>query len=118
MTKGKGLFLLGLAAVPMFAFTGCGTRTVDLNDYVTITAEGYNTRGTAYYEFDTDAFVEDYGDKIKINTKGNGDSAGMGLWADSTAAEMMLDYCVGNSFDQRSGLSNGDVVTLQWECDD
>ena len=66
--------------------------TVKLNNYLTVTFEGYDTVGKAVVKFDTEKFVNDY--------EGN------------------LTGYVGGSIDKESGLSNGDVVTYIWNCDD
>lgn len=119
MKSKRRLFLLGTILIGMLALTGCGKRTVHLNDYVTISSEGYDSLGTAVYEFDYDAFQEEYGEKIKINEKKLGEEADdfLELYEDDTA-QMLLDTCVAMSLDNTYGLSNGDEVNLQWDCDD
>ena len=41
--------------------------TVNLNKYITLSAEGYNSIGTLDVEFDTDKLEKDYGKKIAKN---------------------------------------------------
>lgn len=109
--------MLGVTAVMMFALTGCGKITVNLDKYVTITAEGYDSMGTASYDFDYDAFKKDYSGKIK-NSKKSNELSGLGLLSGETLEELLLDFCVSQKLDKTSGLSNGDVITLMWNCED
>ncbi len=118
MKKIKGLLMLGVVAVTAFSLAGCGKTTVNLNKYVTITAEGYDSMGRADYRFDTDAFNKDYSGKIKLSNEGAKELASYGLYSSDVTGELLLDFCVEQSLDKKSGLSNGDVVTLKWDCED
>lgn len=115
MKNKKKCLLICTMVVLMFLMAGCGKTTVDLNKYITIETSGYDSMGTATYHFDEEAFKEDYGKKIKVN-KNNSNGAELLLWNSSTDA--LLDVCVDESLDKRSGLSNGDTVTLMWDCED
>lgn len=117
MKRMKELLMLGIPAVMMLALTGCGKTTVKLDKYVTITSEGYDSMGTVSYDFDYDAFKKDYSGKIKTS-KNSDDLSGYGLLAGETSDELLLDFCVGCNLDKSYGLSNGDVVTLTWDCED
>jgi hypothetical protein len=112
MKKIKGFLLLGITMVMMFALTGCGKTTVKLDKYVTITTDGYDSMGTASYSFDYEAFEEDYSGKIKISNDTNT------LFWRGTAEELLLNFCVSQQLDKTDGLSNGDVVTLKWICNE
>ena len=79
--------------------------SINLNRYLTITFEGYDTVGKAVITFDNEQFEKDYEKKM---------SASSG----KKASERFLYNCVNGSIDKNSGLSNGDVVTFSWECDD
>ena len=39
----------------IFSLSGCGKKTINLDKYMTITATGYDTMGSASYEFDYDS---------------------------------------------------------------
>ncbi|MBR5598023.1 MAG: zinc ribbon domain-containing protein [Lachnospiraceae bacterium] len=119
-SKGK---LIGVLAVviTVIIFIVCfnnRTISVDLNKYVIVTTEGYNTLGEAQYQFDYDSFYDDYKDKIKMKTQ-NGKSTIVQDWIGDQyyAVEMLRDY-FGGSLNQRSKLSNGDVITFSWSCED
>lgn len=117
MKKLKELLLLVIMSVFIFALTGCGKTTVKLNKYVTITADGYDSMGTASYEFDCDAFKKDYSGKIKLS-KNNSELSSLGLLTGVTTEELLLDTCVSWKLDKISGLNNGDIVTFKWNCKD
>lgn len=113
MKKIKYIFLMAVMLMAMVLCTGCGTTKVDLNDYVTISAEGYDSMGRATYSFDTEKFLEDYGDKIKLN-----DEVKSAEITSENAANKLLDLCVQADLDRTGNLKNGDVVTLTWTCKD
>ena len=118
MKKMRGIMLLGIMFVTMFGLTGCGKTTVNLDKYITVNVEGYDSMGTASYEFDYDAFENDYSGKIKLNSKNDNEFSELGLLTGATIEELFLDACVSQKLDKTSGLSNGDIVTLKWNCED
>lgn len=97
--------------------------TINLDDYIEITSEGYNTIGTVTVELDTDALAADYEEKLKDGYASSSileDMIGNALSAlDSQIyTQAFISACVSYSVDADSGLSNGDTVTLTWDCDD
>ena len=104
--------------------------TINLNKYVTVSAEGYDTVGRACFSFDTDKFEEDYGSKLEkaaakrmqSSSMQQGDEAYLEyvfeLMDDSTASERFSYYVISGEFDHSDGLSNGDVITYKWDCDE
>lgn len=139
----KKILVVCLLFTSLFSLTGCAT-TVNLNDYVTIDISGYNTVGRASATFDEEKFIEDYGDKIKFDiaklekylpeyaeayntysvAKGYGtveyDEDDIKDFVEniiecSNGAEALLDgFGLDYNLDKRTGLSNGDKVTLKW----
>ena len=122
MKKMKQVLLMCMLGMVVFALSGCGSTTIDLNKYVTIEAEGYDSMGTLTCTFDYDAFEKDYDGKIKANVKSNdGGTAAMialELEFGGEVTDVLLDYCVDYQPDKRSELSNGDVVNIKWDCED
>ena len=116
----KVLMLVGALGAMLFGLTGCGSTTVDLNEYISVDISGYDSMGQANIRFDKDAFEEDFGDKIeaKINKQG-GDAAKMSLELQfgEEPYEVMLNYCADYRLEKPDNLSNGDVVKLVWECE-
>ena len=106
----------------VFALSGCGSTTIDLNKYMTIEAEGYDSTGRLTYTFDEEAFEKDYAGKIKANVKssdgGAAEDIAIELAFGEEVVDVLLDNCVYYTLDKSSNLSNGDVVTLTWDCED
>lgn len=126
-----------LAVILLLTLAGGRTTKVKVNKYTSIAYEGYETVGKAKVEFDTDAFVRDYKDKLKLNEK-NLRSIVKNEWGgDLTTAELkeMTDLVRqqlgGDQFVENfanelaksctitpnTGLSNGDEVALEWSLD-
>lgn len=60
---------LGVIAVIVIAVIGIkATKKIDFNDYIIVEYDGYNTRGTASWRFDSESFEKDYGSKLKFDT--------------------------------------------------
>ena len=118
MNKIKCIYIIGLLVGAMGLLTGCGSTTVQLNKYVKIEASGYESMGTASYSFDYDAFEKDYSGKIKLNSKSSDEISALGLLSGESIEDILLDVCVSQKLDHTEGLSNGDVVTLKWNCED
>lgn len=98
--------------------------TINLNKYVTLSAEGYNTVGTLDVEFDTDRLEKDYGKKLAKNfqkTMKNHKDDTFGLSSvtatlyDGAETDFFVDYCATGHADKTRGLKNGDVVTYTWD---
>lgn len=113
------LLLLAAALLIALALTGCGGgNTINLNDYITITASGYDTMGYASYSFDTDAFYDDWGEiKLTSQAQKDEDFSWVTAFYDNYA-ELLYDEFIYGSLDQSGDLSNGDVVTFVWDIDE
>lgn len=98
--------------------------TVNLNKYITLSAEGYNSIGTLDVEFDTDKLEKDYGKKIAKNFQKamknhEEDTYGLSNLAGSLyeggETSLFVTYCADGSADKTRNLSNCDVVTYTWD---
>ena len=122
MKKLKHVLLTCILGMVVLSLSGCGSTTIDLNKYVTIEAEGYNSMGTLICTFDHEAFEKDYDGKIKANVKssdgGTAAEIALELRFGEEVVDVFLDYCVYYQLDKYSELSNGDVVNLKWDCED
>ena len=98
-TGKKRMASAALAAVLALALAGCGAKpvTVDPTPYLSVEFSGMSGEGTASWNFDSEGFAAACGEDVK-------DAAG-------------LAACVDGSLDKAEGLSNGDTVTFQWNCD-
>lgn len=98
-TGKKRMAPAALAAVLALAVAGCGAKpvTVDPTPYLSVEFSGMSGEGAASWNFDSEGFAAACGDGVE-------DAAG-------------LAACVDGSLDKAEGLSNGDTVTFQWNCD-
>jgi hypothetical protein len=111
-------------AVGALAAVGCGVAIanygnkeddkIHLNDYMIIETDGYDSIGTADCYFDKDAFLDDYEGKLEYRNKEYAEELGV----DDVPEEMLLSFAVSYHLDKTSNLNNGDVITVEWNCDD
>ena len=130
---------IGLAAAAIVcAAVLCGKRsikaTIDLNDYITISFEGWDSNGKAVVKFDHDRFKRKYEKQLKKNCrKSLTDSMSehkyeqyqkdlmnglLGLFQTDDYSGLFLADCVDGSVNHETGLSNGDVIKYTWKCDE
>lgn len=106
---GTAVFILLL-----FAVLGRGT-SIDMNQYLTIEADGYDGYGTLHASINWDALEEKYGKKMSFT-----DEAGKtfgGLVSLMSPMDALQD-CVRVELEKYSGLSNGDTVAYTWTVDE
>ena len=104
--------------------------SINLNKYMVISAEGYETVGRAKMEFDTEKFEHDYEKKLsaiigKKTSKLDKDKSEEAYlesmfdsFDDSTASSVFIQNVVSGKLDKTDKLSNGDVIIFKWDCDD
>ena len=97
--------------------------SIKLNDYMTISFEGYDTVGKAEATFNYDKFQADYGKKLSklmgIKTGGLFLTTSTSKFeAEEKAAKDFVKEYINGNIDMTSGLKNGDVVTYTWDCKD
>lgn len=121
----KQAVMAAAAAAVLLAGVAFANRkpTVDLNKYVTLSAEGYNSLGKLDVEFDTAKLEKDYGKKLasgfkKAMNAHKDETLGLSnLTAaiyDGAESQVFAEYCATGKADKTSGLSNGEVVTYHW----
>lgn len=93
-------------------------RTVCLNDYLVVEFSGYETVGEAKVYIDEVALKLDCGDKIKFTDNDEyrlyENMYGLfGLEPADVLIESVNVYAT-----EQGNLSNGDIVTVKWECDE
>lgn len=91
---------------------------VNLNDYMTISYEGYDTLGTATAKFNTKQFEADFGDRIKFRGSDEERDSLDQPSKDKSDAALLIKNCIGGMLDSSTDLSNGDTVIYTWDCDD
>lgn len=91
--------------------------TIELNDYLKVSFDGYDTRGVAEVSFDMDSFIAAYEDKIEY--KGIlDDEVRSFLKNGGSFSEYLCDECISGSLNQYDMLSTGDTITYTWNCND
>lgn len=105
--KFKKFLAAALAAVMAAMLSGCGTTSINLNEYIILTFTGYDTVGKASAKVDIDALLEDYAETLKID-KENDPFSALAVYGD------FYDKIDGE-LDERSGLSNGDKIKFVWD---
>ncbi len=115
MKKTKFVAIVLMVSLMATLFSACGSKTIDLRDYVSVEFQGANGYGSAKAKFDEDALAEDlmdqYGSKIKKAAKGNE------IYEDDPDlyAEMIAELFYVRT--DGENLSNKDKVTVKIEFD-
>ncbi len=100
------LCVVVLVIVLLFLFV---KPSINLNKYIKVEFEGYNTVGRAEIVFDLEQFEKDYEKKLasKIDRKSK-----------TSIVESFKEDCVDCELDKDESLSNGDIVKLEWDCNE
>lgn len=117
MRKLKFILALSVLMIAAFVFSGCRTKTIDLNQYIRIEEDGYNTVGKVTVSVDYDALIRDHGDKIKLNKKG-AKQYDAEIIMGKKPVQVLVESLVFFEIDKKSDLSNGDKIKLTWRCND
>ena len=118
----KKFLVVAAGAMAAVALTGCGKTKINLDEYVELKYEGYDTIGTAHYEFDYKHFERDFEDSLKLTKEGEEDrkemkEAAAAMNLGKSEPELLATFLKGE-LDKSEGLSNGDEVTFKWDIDD
>lgn len=113
LIAGVAVILVILIAI-IFGVVNSG-KTIKLDKYLTIEAEGYDGYGKAKATIDWDAIEKKYGSKVSFSSAARKEYGG--LLSMMTPVDAMQDY-VSVTLDQESGLSNGDVISYTWDIDE
>lgn len=127
-----GLMALMLLFIGLIVVVVNHKTTINLNKYITVNTEGYDTLGTATYSIDYGKMREDYGDKVKINNKKmKAWLKEQGLYEKASKDDIeqfferfygtpfsMMVATIGGSLDNSNGLSNGDEITFVWDINE
>lgn len=98
-----------LLTLTAFMLTGCGSKTLNLNSYLTYEIQGYNGYGTVQTNFDMQAFENDLAKILGVNEIGPDSLSAIGK---GMAVEMAANE---GTWDKDEYLSNGDTITYDWD---
>ena len=120
--KKKTLLIAGTALL-MMLIGGCGKREeINLNDYVVVEYEGYDSMGTAVATFDYKGLRKDFKEVLKLTKAGEKEQENLKDEAKDrdygTSTPELLAACLDGSLDNTDGLSNGDTITFEWAIDE
>lgn len=104
-----------VAIIAIIVIASNADKTINLNDYVTVEATGYDGYGTASVSIDWDAIEKKYGKKIAYTSaskKTLGDFSSLMTPLDT------LEASVSVQLDQDRNLSNGDTINYSWSVVD
>jgi len=109
--KKKSIFMLLITAI-VAVLTGCGSKKIVLNDYLTYDFSGYDGYGRANAHIDYDAMSSDLVELMgKKGQKIEGENA-------EDIADLACELFVEGDWEDYENLSNGDKVSYVWEIDD
>lgn len=114
----KTIGIVCAAVVALIAIVAIATnsaKTINLNDYLTVEAEGYDGRGRAKTTIDWDAIEQKYGTKVSFTSAAKNEYGG--LLSMMTPIEGVQE-CVSIQLSESSELSNGDTIEYTWDIDD
>lgn len=100
----KTALMLPLALI--LAGCGGGSKTVDLNNYVEVEFEGYDSLGTASYSIDIDELLDDHMVEFGLEEASK-----------SEVSKVLSDLKkkIDGELDKENELSNGETVTFKWD---
>ena len=104
----KGIFFIGLMLLSVF-LCGCKEK-IDLNGYLDIDADGYDTVGTASFSIDYEDIYEDYEEIFDKGAKGEFEEL-----LEEFGMELLLEEAISGELSETSGLSNGDEIEFEWD---
>lgn len=110
-----GIALAIAAIVTIYFLIVNANSTINLDQYVNVTFEGYNGYGRAFAEVDWEGIKDKYGSKLSYKKNAFSENGSLSLYYHPV--DLMSEY-VTVSIDQTSELSNKDVVKYTWSIDE
>ncbi|MBR6537756.1 MAG: hypothetical protein IKT67_11225 [Lachnospiraceae bacterium] len=106
----KGILSIGVMLLSVF-LCGCKEK-IDLNSYLDIDVDGYDTMGTASFSIDYEDIYEDYEEIFDKGAKGEFEEL-----LEEFGIELLLEEAISGELSESSGLSNGDEIEFEWDID-
>ncbi len=101
-------FIMASALIVLcLSFAGCGKKTVDLNDYLEVDFNGYNTAGKVSYSVDVENLIDDNPEAFGLDDDYN----------EYDVLELVynIETKISVEPDKEEELSNGDKITFSWK---
>lgn len=114
--KTLGIACAGIVAlIVIIAVASNASKTINLNNYLTVEAEGYDGRGKVKATIDWDAIEQKYGTKVSFTNAAKSEYGGL--------LNMMtpidgIQESVSIKLSENSNVSNGDTIEYTWDIDD
>lgn len=90
------------------------SNTINLSKYVTIEVTGYEGYGRAAASIDWDAIEQKYGSKVTFTSEAKNEYGG---FLNFMTPIDVLEESISISLDKCNKLSNGDVISYEWDVD-
>ena len=102
----NGIIKTALLLPIALCLSGCGAKSINLNDYLTIECSGIDTAGKAKFSVDVEQLVEDNAEALGLE--------------DASFGSLLMVYDdfydkLDGELDKTSELSNGDKITFTWD---
>lgn len=120
MKKMKKVMIAMVAMLGCMALGGCGSKKVNLNDYVTVKISGIDTKGHAEVEVDEESLEEDMAKLLGLHVDeediSNFEELGMAF--DKMEKLQTAIDCVEFEAEPTENLKNGDTVVVKASVDE
>lgn len=105
----RKVFLIFFLCMGLLSFSACGSKKVEINldDYLEVEIDGYDTAGYAEFYIDFDEMFADHIDSFGFTEE---DEEWLLLY-------ISLASNITGELDREENLSNGDKITFTWELD-
>lgn len=110
-----GIISVVIIITVIFLISVKSGKTIDLDKYITITAEGYDGNGKAIVEIDWNTIADKYGKKLSIKQKGKDE---YGIFSGIIDPINILEDCIDVNLDKSEQLHNGDTIKYVWDIDE
>jgi len=109
--KGNKIVLAAATLLGTFLLAGCGTETINLNDYLEVETEGFDGYGTAEVTVDYNKLLGDHYEAFGLDDDDEEDK-------DFIKVREKLGEYVTLKTDDLTGLKNGDEIEIEWKVKD
>ena len=106
----KAVLAAGAVLTLCAVMAGCGKVEIELNDYVQVDFNGYDTIGAVRYSIDFDSMIAENPNAFGLS-ENYSQQEGLSVRA-------ALSNAIGGSFDENNLLTNGDNIEFAWSVNE